>query len=163
MNSQIKSFVEALRQDHDFTVKYRERDGKHTFTGSYYSKPLNDDQLDDLQSEALNHGLQVEVRGDSATHTNFRATATSKPKTATNLPSNFPAKRPPERLPDYQYAVIKSIKAGERAATRLQSVIDSGRVHGAELDLLEEQLSAQENLNIVLKNRVNFYNIAAYL
>jgi hypothetical protein len=163
MKAQVKDFVAAIREA-DFTAKYRDRNGKHVVTINLFGRNPTDRNVEQLKAIAFKHNLSIEATSNVTHGTNFVITlGGTTPPVTTNVAIQRDSFGNLPRLPDYQYAVIKSLKAGERAHTRLQGVIDSGNVRGMELDLLEEQAAAQEKLNDALRARVNFYNISAYL
>jgi hypothetical protein len=163
MKAQVKDFVASAREA-DFTVKHRERDGNHSVCANLYGRQIEGKDAKQLNTIAFKHNLNLEATSQGVNGTNFKVTvAASKPAQTTNVTIQRDAYGNLPRLPDYQYAIVKSLKAGERAHTRLQGLIDSGDVQGMELDLLEEQAAAQEKLNDVLRARINFYNISAYL
>jgi len=155
MNAQISSFVQNLR-DNGYTVRYRDRDGKHTFTISDAGNPPED--IMDLKHIAFSHNLSLYPGKSNAEYANFRAEVnepTPAPVTNADVPQG--------RLPSWQWSLVKQVKAVTRSRDRTQSAIDKDIVHGRDRDLLEEQLARTEDLLDVLISRINLHGLSAYL
>lgn len=162
MCARIKDFVAAARAA-DFSVKYRNRDGRYSLVVSLFDKSPGTDSIKQLEAIAFRYNLNLEVTKKSFSHINVVVSEGASANAAPFAVDTTDAPQPPTRLPDWQYALVKQLKATARGRDRIQNVLDGDDVQGLDRDLLEEQLAAQENLYDVILRRVNHYRLNAYL
>ena len=159
MKAQVKDFAASAREA-DFTIKTRDRDGKHSVAAQLFDAPLTKKEISQLVAIAFNHNLDLVVRSEG-TWTNFDvALAGSKPAQSTNVTIQTDANG---RLPGWAWNLVKQTRSITRSRDATRLALDNNVVGGFECDLLEEQLKCVETLLVVLLKRINFYSLASYL
>ena len=161
MNTQISAFISAVRDD-GFTVRYRDRNGRHTFTASASGNALSANHQKFFESKAFNAGLTLTFGKANMTgeYTNFRAEVNAK----TNSVPKRDADGNLERLPGWQWRLVKeygkTMKAHDRTFAFLNDATDLGNY---EVKLIEAQVAAYQGLAKALKARIDEYGLNDYV